>query len=56
MAAGPRVFEILDEKPVITNKPEAVELRKGAGAIELRDVNYDFSDGQPALRDLNIRN
>ena len=38
LAAGQRVFEIIDRKPEIEDKPDAIELEKVEGVIEFKNV------------------
>ncbi len=54
LAAAPRVFEILDAKPDVTNKPDAIPLPEGKGHVVLKNVSYNFPDGQPALKNINL--
>jgi ATP-binding cassette subfamily B protein len=37
-----RVFEVLDLKPGIAEKPEAVPIPRGAGRLEFRDVRFRY--------------
>jgi ATP-binding cassette subfamily B protein len=37
-----RVFEVLDLKPGIEEKPEAVDIPAGAGKVEFRDVRFRY--------------
>ncbi|WP_250030606.1 ABC transporter ATP-binding protein [Paractinoplanes maris] len=37
-----RVFEVLDLKPGIEERPDAVELPPGAGRVEFRDVHFRY--------------
>ncbi|MCH6167717.1 ABC transporter ATP-binding protein/permease [Pseudonocardia alaniniphila] len=37
-----RVFEVLDLKPMITEKPDAVELPDGPVSVRLRDVRFGY--------------
>ena len=37
-----RVFEVLDLPPMIDEKPDAVELRRGPTEVELRDVSFRY--------------
>ena len=37
-----RVFEVLDLKPGIEEKPEAVDIPAGAGRVEFRDVRFRY--------------
>ncbi len=44
-AAAQRVFEILDESPEITERPDAVPLAEPAGRVELDDVTFTYKLG-----------
>ena len=44
-AAAQRVFEILDESPEITERPDAVPLATPAGRVELDDVAFTYATG-----------
>ena len=44
-AAAQRVFEILDESPEITERPDAVTLTDPAGRVELDDVAFTYKSG-----------
>ena len=44
-AAAQRVFEILDESPEITERPDAVSLAEPAGRVELTDVAFTYATG-----------
>ena len=44
-AAAQRVFEILDESPEITERPDAVPLTEPAGRVELDDVAFTYKSG-----------
>ncbi|WP_396027569.1 ABC transporter ATP-binding protein [Actinoplanes sp. TBRC 11911] len=37
-----RVFEVLDLKPGIEDKPDAVDIPSGAGRVEFRDVHFRY--------------
>jgi ATP-binding cassette subfamily B protein len=37
-----RVFEVLDLKPGISEKPDAVDIPAGAGRVEFRDVHFRY--------------
>jgi ABC-type multidrug transport system fused ATPase/permease subunit len=41
-----RVFEVLDLKPMITEKPDAVELPDGPVSVRLRDVRFGYPDAE----------
>ena len=42
IAAGERIFSLLDTKSVITNAPDAVELTEFRDSIEFRDVRFTY--------------
>ncbi|MGH3275886.1 MAG: ABC transporter ATP-binding protein, partial [Streptosporangiaceae bacterium] len=50
-----RVFEVIDSRPVITEKPGALALPAGAASIELADVTFGYLPSQPVLRGLSLR-
>ncbi|GAA3062399.1 ABC transporter ATP-binding protein [Pseudonocardia yunnanensis] len=41
-----RVFEVLDLKPMITEKPDAVELPDGPVSVRLRDVRFGYPNAE----------
>ena len=49
-----RVFEVIDSKPVITDKPDAVELPADANGITFEDVKFGYVPSQPVLRGLSL--
>jgi ATP-binding cassette subfamily B protein len=50
-----RVFEVIDSRPVITEKPGAVALPPGTPEIELDDVGFGYLPSEPVLRGLSLR-
>src|SRR5258708_10380265 len=50
-----RVFEVIDSKPVISDKPGAIELPADANGIEFDDVKFGYVPSQPVLRGLSLR-
>jgi ATP-binding cassette, subfamily B, bacterial len=50
-----RVFEVIDSKPAITDKPDATELPADANGIEFDDVKFGYVPSQPVLRGLSLR-
>ena len=49
-----RVFELFDLKPEIKNRDNAIELRSLNQAIEFRDVNFEYIEGNPVLKHFNL--
>ena len=54
MAAGVRIFEVLDLDPDIMDKPDAVALPEVKGEIQYKDVNFHYVEGVPVLRNINV--
>ncbi len=53
-----RVFEVLDSKEVIYEKPDAIELSNVQGHVELNNVSFGYSlngDARPILKDFNLQ-
>ena len=56
-ASAIRVFEVIDSKPDITDRPDAPELPREALDVEFSDVTFGYLASQPVLRgfDLTVR-
>lgn len=56
VASGERVFEILDTKPLIAEKPDAVDPGTLKGHVRLCDVSFAYGDGasRQVLNGVNI--
>lgn len=54
MAGGVRVFEVLDTKPEIVDAPDAIELEDMRGEVTFEHVDFDYVEGVPVLRDINL--
>jgi len=49
-----RVYEVIDSRPVVTEKPGAVVLPPGTPDVELDDVTFGYVPSQPVLRGLSL--
>ncbi|HXS64644.1 MAG TPA: ABC transporter ATP-binding protein [Streptosporangiaceae bacterium] len=49
-----RVFEVIDSRPVINDKPGAAELPAGSRDVELDDVTFGYLPSEPVLRGLTL--
>ncbi len=56
-AALERIFQLLDLRPSISDRPDAPTLPRLAGAIDFDDVHFAYGDGRPVLDgfDLHLR-
>jgi ABC-type multidrug transport system fused ATPase/permease subunit len=54
IAAGDRIFELLDEKPDIQDAPDAVALNKIKGDVVFHDVHFHYGDDDEVLHDIDF--
>ena len=54
MAAGVRIFEVLDLDPDINDKPDAVALPEVKGEIRYSDVTFHYVEGVDVLKNINV--
>jgi ATP-binding cassette, subfamily B, bacterial len=50
-----RVFEVIDSRPELTEKADALVLPPGSHDIELDNVHFGYVPSQPVLRGLSLR-
>jgi ATP-binding cassette subfamily B multidrug efflux pump len=55
MAAGHRIFEMLDVPVTIVNKPDAVTLDGADSTVELDHVTFAYDPGRPVLREVSLK-
>ena len=49
-----RIFQLLDLEPAITDGPDAVDLPRGPGRIDVCDVTFAYRRGPPVLSGLDL--
>jgi len=55
-AGGERVFELLDEKPTVIDRPGARDLGRARGAVEIEDVTFTYRDApEPVLAGFSLK-
>jgi ATP-binding cassette subfamily B protein len=54
LALFERIFDYLDLRPEITDKPGAIDLGRARGDVELRDVDFAYVKGQQVLHDVSL--
>jgi ATP-binding cassette, subfamily B, multidrug efflux pump len=54
MAYMERIFETMDEKPLVEDLPGAVEMPAISGKVEFRNVNFSYDDGKRVLNDVSF--
>jgi ATP-binding cassette subfamily B protein len=55
MVAGQRIFEVLDVKAEVADKPDALALDQIDGAIAFDHVTFGYVPGQPVLNDISFQ-
>ncbi|HLK25236.1 MAG TPA: ABC transporter ATP-binding protein [Caulobacteraceae bacterium] len=55
MAAGYRIFEVLDVPVTIVNKPDAVHLANIEPTIEFDHVTFGYDAARPVLKDISFK-
>jgi len=55
MAAGHRIFEMLDVPVTIVNKPDAVTLDGSDSTVELDHVTFGYDPARPVLKDVSLK-
>ena len=54
MAAGQRIFEVMDVPIDLQDRPGAIELDDCDGSVEFRGVTFGYVPDQPVLRDISF--
>ena len=54
MAGFTRFLEIMDTKPAIEDKPDAIELKDVKGDIAFSHVSFAYNEGQNVLQDVDL--
>lgn len=52
LAGAERVFEIMDTKPVVIERPDPVALKEGD--IVFKDVHFSYEEGKPVLEGIDL--
>ncbi|HUV90330.1 MAG TPA: ABC transporter ATP-binding protein, partial [Anaerolineae bacterium] len=55
IAAGERIFELLDEVPEIQDAPDAITLDGVRGDVAFEDVHFRYGSGDEVLHDVEFR-
>jgi ATP-binding cassette subfamily B protein len=53
-ASGERIFQVMDEPEEIADRPDAVELPQGGGHLRFEGVGFEYMEGRPVLRDVDL--
>jgi len=54
LASMARIFELLDEKPQVVEKPDAIVLQDVKGQVDIEHVSFKYRTGETVLRDVSV--
>ena len=54
IAGAERIFNILDEKPAVEDKPQAREMPEINGLVKFENATHSYEDGVPVLKDVSF--
>jgi ATP-binding cassette, subfamily B, putative efflux pump len=54
MSSLRRIFEIIDEKSEVIDKPDAATITEVAGKVEFKNVSFSYNDENAVLTDINL--
>ncbi|MGN1401878.1 MAG: ABC transporter ATP-binding protein [Bacillus sp. (in: firmicutes)] len=55
MASSERIFEFLDEKPLVADRPDSVEVDVMKGKIDFENVEFSYDGKRKALKGINLK-
>ena len=55
LACAQRVFDFIDETPIVPDAPDAVELPHGTGSVEFEHVKFRYVPDVPLIEDMNLK-
>ena len=55
LAGAERIFEVLDTKPEIDDRPDAIALEAIKGEVRFEDVSFGYSPEKPVLMDIDFK-
>lgn len=54
LASAQRAFELVDEVPDVVDKPQALQLKRAKGEIEIKNVSFGYGGKSPVLKGLSF--
>jgi ATP-binding cassette, subfamily B, multidrug efflux pump len=54
LAGAERIFDVLDTKPAIFDRPDAINLDSLVGEVRFEDVSFGYDAEIPVLKDINL--
>jgi ATP-binding cassette subfamily B protein len=53
-ASAQRIFQVLDERPTVTDRPNAIDLTTSRGDVRFEGVAFRYANGPLVIRDLTL--
>jgi ABC-type multidrug transport system fused ATPase/permease subunit len=53
-ASGERIFEVMDEPEMVSDRPGAVDLPEGDGRVRFESVSFGYDERRPVLQDIDL--
>lgn len=50
-----RVFKILDEKPEVPDKDNAIDLETAEGNVDINNLYFSYNENKPFIKDFNLK-
>ncbi len=54
LASMARIFEVLDTRPDVVEKPDAIELGRLEGRVDIEHVSFKYDTGETVLSDVSV--
>jgi ATP-binding cassette, subfamily B, bacterial MsbA len=55
VTAAKRIFDVIDEKPDMDEKPDAVDIRRATGDVEYNNVTFSYEGDEYALKGITFK-
>jgi ATP-binding cassette subfamily B protein len=55
LAGAERLFELMDTRPEVVEKPDALPMADPAGMVEFSGVSFAYQEGRPVLEQISFR-
>ncbi len=55
LAAGERIFQMLETKSAVSDLPNAIDIGKAQGVIEFKNVSFSYNDSAEVLSDFSLK-
>ena len=55
LAGAERIFKVLDDQPLVKDKPQAKPLHKIEGSVEFEKVSFAYEEDKPVLIDVSLK-